>query len=91
MCQVTQQTLLSHPYFISFLCGTERTLRDVRMTYLVLPTHSAMTYLVPNPLKLPEPWDLFSDTISKMWFITIPQYHHQCTNYNKGVGHEHQE
>ena len=52
---------------------------------------SAMTYLVPNPLKLPEPWDLFSDTISKMWFITIPQYHHQCTNYNKGVGHEHQE
>ena len=45
-----KKTLLSHPDFISFLCGTERTLRDVRMTYLCYqptqlwptwwPTHS---------------------------------------------------
>ena len=48
----------------------------------MLPTHSAMTHLVTNPLKLPEPWDLFSDTMPKVWIIIIPQYYLLCTNYN---------
>ena len=61
--------------YLSYV-GLQTTLRYVRMTYLVLPTHSFMTYLVTNLLIIWKHLDKDVDHLSSCHTVSTPVSRH---------------